>query len=300
MIKKVLLDKILVYRNVLNNPESILNEILNSKNNNKKDNYISNWEDWAYSGSRAKLNFFDSGTKLTNEYAVNQYKSIQEIKKAFHVVAKDYLNIYKDINYFDRIKQYEFDKSTSLNEGKLVILDEVSILHHGKTPDEKDFGMNYHTDHHQYDPDSRGMHLFITITFYLNDNYEGGELSFIDEKNNSLIFYKPKPGDILVFPSFYPYFHGVDRVLSGDRYLIRTFLGYYYNGSEEWKNNFNEYKNEWLNIEKERIEKEWNRPEYFRAVSYLDTDKISNDGKEIKIPLFKEEAKKKFLIEWND
>jgi hypothetical protein len=62
--------------------------------------------------------------------------------------------------------------------------------------------------------------LLRSMLFYLNDDYEGGELYF-----PALDFeYKPKAGDFITFPSYRKYTHGVRPVLSGsNRYVISNF-----------------------------------------------------------------------------
>jgi hypothetical protein len=62
--------------------------------------------------------------------------------------------------------------------------------------------------------------LLRSMLFYLNDDYEGGELYF-----PLLNFeYKPKPGDFITFPSYEKYTHGVRPVLSGSsRYVMAGF-----------------------------------------------------------------------------
>jgi predicted 2-oxoglutarate/Fe(II)-dependent dioxygenase YbiX len=56
----------------------------------------------------------------------------------------------------------------------------------------------------------------VSITFYMNDDYTGGEVEF---KNFNFIF-KPEKGDVLIFPSNYIYNHEVIPVETGTRYAI--------------------------------------------------------------------------------
>jgi hypothetical protein len=56
----------------------------------------------------------------------------------------------------------------------------------------------------------------VSMTAYLNDDYEGGELEY---KNFGLSF-KPEPGSVLIFPSNYVYQHRVIPVTSGLRYAV--------------------------------------------------------------------------------
>ena len=55
--------------------------------------------------------------------------------------------------------------------------------------------------------------------FYLNDDYEGGELYF----PNQGIQFKPKPGAAYFFPGDMNYVHGVTEITSGIRYVIPFF-----------------------------------------------------------------------------
>ena len=56
----------------------------------------------------------------------------------------------------------------------------------------------------------------ISTVSYLNDDYEGGEIEFI----NSKIKIKPEAGSIVFFPSNFLYVHEVMAVRSGTRYSM--------------------------------------------------------------------------------
>jgi hypothetical protein len=77
---------------------------------------------------------------------------------------------------------------------------------------------NNHLDWHTDDGSSN--HARVSILFYLNDDYEGGEIEF---KNFNLL-YKPVKGDIIIFPSSYIYRHRVRKVTNGIRYVIANFV----------------------------------------------------------------------------
>jgi hypothetical protein len=81
---------------------------------------------------------------------------------------------------------------------------------------------------------------------YLNDDYEGGDIEYriIDKHYNHLRIegetmidtdtgevvpgfnYKPRAGDIIIFPSKLPYYHGVKKVTKGQKLFLRTFWMY--------------------------------------------------------------------------
>lgn len=59
----------------------------------------------------------------------------------------------------------------------------------------------------------------IAGLFYLNDDYEGGELYF----PNQGIQFKPKAGGAYFFPGDMNYIHGVTEITSGIRYVVPFF-----------------------------------------------------------------------------
>ena len=56
----------------------------------------------------------------------------------------------------------------------------------------------------------------LSIVFYLNDEFEGGDFVFPELK----IRVRPEPGMMVCFPSNHHYMHGVEPVVSGKRYSI--------------------------------------------------------------------------------
>jgi predicted 2-oxoglutarate/Fe(II)-dependent dioxygenase YbiX len=64
----------------------------------------------------------------------------------------------------------------------------------------------------------------ISAIFFLNDDYEGGELYFPRQD----LTIKPSAGDILLFPSIFIYEHAVLNVLSGIKYsgvILNDYVG---------------------------------------------------------------------------
>jgi hypothetical protein len=60
----------------------------------------------------------------------------------------------------------------------------------------------------------------ISPIIYLNDDYEGGELEFV----NFGIKIKPKAGSLYIFPATFPYAHIAHPVTKGTKYAIVTWL----------------------------------------------------------------------------
>jgi hypothetical protein len=98
-----------------------------------------------------------------------------------------------------------------------------------------------------FDAQAGDQSLMYSMIFYLNDNYEGGEISFIirepdlrleenghlrpipdilDPRNEDLVDFwlKPSAGEALIFPSTAPYRHQVHTMKSGEKYIIPGFI----------------------------------------------------------------------------
>jgi hypothetical protein len=60
----------------------------------------------------------------------------------------------------------------------------------------------------------------FSLLHYLNDDFEGGELNFIEFG----LKIKPKKNQLIIFPAHFPYAHQVEPVLSGERWTITKFL----------------------------------------------------------------------------
>ncbi len=73
-----------------------------------------------------------------------------------------------------------------------------------------------HVDFNRHMPHPRQ----VSVCFYLNDDYEGGELNFPSLN----IKIKPKAGTIVVFPSNYVYLHQSMPVLEGVKFSIVTWF----------------------------------------------------------------------------
>lgn len=79
--------------------------------------------------------------------------------------------------------------------------------------------MGPHVDWNEFNSD-----ITYTIVVYLNDNYEGGELYFVDPSIDIKI--KPKAGSVVMFPSTMPYLHQSCEITKGRKMLI----------THHWKN----------------------------------------------------------------
>jgi hypothetical protein len=105
---------------------------------------------------------------------------------------------------FDAEQDYFFEHQIDLKSHQ-----PFKILKYGK-----DAHFSSHSD------DGGGTFRRTSIVYYINDNYEGGEIEF----TRFNILYKPEAGDLIIFPSSYVYTHRVLPVTSGIRYAIASWL----------------------------------------------------------------------------
>ena len=81
-------------------------------------------------------------------------------------------------------------------------------------------GGKYEIHIDQYTSASR--HLSIIMN--LNDNYEGGDLIFTDQKEKEIKRLKLSKGSIVFFPSDFMYPHSIQPITKGTRYSIVSWL----------------------------------------------------------------------------
>jgi hypothetical protein len=124
--------------------------------------------------------------------------------------------IYKDI--FDKI----LSVADPENKFTAIMGDVVTMFKAGESMKIEDFGeewsMTPHSDRsNAYFGQSTIEKGFI---FYINDDYEGGEISYI----NKGIEFKPLANSVLIHSAYPEFTHGVKRVDGKNRYVITGFI----------------------------------------------------------------------------
>jgi hypothetical protein len=126
--------------------------------------------------------------------------------------------------------------------------------------DHSEYAMMYHTDFQREFSHNPDLKFAITAVFYLNDNYKGGEIvfKFLDKDDPQILrkeySYKPSEGDILIFPSGPPHYHGVNSVTEGNKYIIRNYWRYDYPGHPLWLKLQEKYGEDvWRDLEEKRL-----------------------------------------------
>jgi hypothetical protein len=203
MDREILEEKVYYYTNVIKDPAKLVEAI----DNDNKDP----WGEWMACSGKAYVYGTDKTiyTPETNDEKTNYiYNTIRE---AFDVVARDYAAA-----------------QGITDEPKLFPMYPIKRYEPGTF-------MGAHFD--QQEGDER---LKVSFVMYLNDDYEGGEISFTiadpngayqgetpyedfaeAEKHGNYTFaVKPKAGSIIVFPPSPPYHHTAHLVKSGMKYMV--------------------------------------------------------------------------------
>lgn len=189
---KIYADKIYYYEKVLKTPEKIIEHIEQTDLELTDVDPISKWTPWT-AGEKGETYVFGDikhtesrNLSTGSDISVFIYNSLES---ALTIAGKDYASK-QGIGYVDprpiSISRYRTGSS-----------------------------MGYHVD----DYSQEGKSSLMSAVMYLNDNYEGGELSFPDQK----VAIKPTAGSIVIFPSVAPFYHQSMPILSGNKYMVPAF-----------------------------------------------------------------------------
>ena len=143
-----------------------------------------------------------------------QSNEVVESRKCFDAVLTEYhganleKKLYEETHFWiqsridDYVKMYSVE---SIEKGPYIF---IKYQYNDK--------FDWHID------DGKKYPRTVSVSAYLNDDYEGGEIEF----SHFGISHKPSIGDIIVFSASYPYMHRVKPVLSGTRYAVVNWYRY--------------------------------------------------------------------------
>ena len=244
--KEYINDLICVYRKLLPNHEYLLRTIHNSEQIHKGKYIYQEWTDWLSFGkySSAKGELLSEPITVNGEF-------------------EDELALHQSLGLATSLamSNYVTSNNVSLPDGSFITT--PSLARYGLIQERSEdtlFGnlaMGYHSDFQIENMHGPGEKFLITCVTYLGDDYDGGEIQFF--VLDKVFTYKPKSGDILVFPSgsplfpgSKPYFHSVKCVSRGEKIMARNFIKYPFTGTDEWHENVAKYGiEEWTEISKQ-------------------------------------------------
>lgn len=216
MNKEILDEEIYYYKNVIEDPKALIEAI--EKTELKEFGYaMSPWEEWqACSGEMYTYGTHKKVFRSGIESLLDPDRS--EISYIFDIISKAFKDVAEDFALSKKI------------EGKpnLYVDFEIKKYMAGTM-------MGGHFD--QQEGDDR---LRYSLVLYLNDDYEGGEISFsikgydaldheerphqdyeVAKSTDKITFgIKPEAGSCLIFPSSAPYHHTAHLIKDGFKYMV--------------------------------------------------------------------------------
>ena len=231
-----LYPKILVYTDLLPDADRLYKTVKNSEENSDGKYYLRKWERWSVFGTYTQEKHKeDEAREFGPVYDEEKYLA-DRVSEAYSLAIDDYVERHNIvIPEGGKLMTSSFSKYDS----------DLDVLKNNMT-------MPYHTDYIISERAMPGNKFFLTCTTYINDDYDGGDICFYVSGN--FINYKPKAGDILVFPSTLPYYHGVKTIKNGNKFFIRNFITYPFGGTKEWLSKQRELgAPRWADIERERL-----------------------------------------------
>jgi len=276
--------KIFVYKNPWKDINLVTKTIIDS-DVNPENSILKDWKGWYTFGKEVNMLNWDG--IIDPKRAELEQGVWNEIIDLFYATTQHYseyhsLPIEKEKMVLDEGSGFETEAWKRM--GPSICKYDVGG---GIENNEFDLAMHMHTDYQVEYEQNRGYKFTLTCTMYLNDDYDGGGIDFLVGENK-LFYYKPKAGDILVFPAGDPnylsdpgelYRHGVRKTYVKPKYFIRNHWTRFYEGSEEWQKNEKTYgKDLWSEMEKERI-KDGIKSGLYQLVDYA---KIKEEAERIK------------------
>lgn len=246
--KIIVAPQIIIYKNLFKNSENLIKEL----EHDKDDSLFSKWETWYSQGYRKQATFNSKELLSSNEFIY-----LKEIYDNIDYIKKDYFEMFKGNNgiWPSFIKDWDH----IIEQKDIVYIDYFKYNSRSQNHDKNLNAMDYHVDDFLLDSDSNGMRHVITINFYLNNSYSGGEICAYDSYSGKSYKYKPNPGDAVVMPSTAPFYHAV-KDFDSERYFLRSFVDYYVDGKNDWDELLKNQKNYVLNdmqiIKIESVEEE--------------------------------------------
>jgi len=227
-----------VYTGLLRDADKLYEIMKKSEADADGKYFLKKWDKWSVFGTYTQHK--DDLEEVTYNDRYDEEKHLSDrVYEAYSAAIEDYIARH----------QIQLPDNAHLMSSSFSKYDEqIDVMKNNLT-------MQYHTDFIISERDMPGKKFLLTCTTYINDDYDGGDICFyIDGK---FINHKPKAGDILIFPSTEPFYHGVKAITKGNKFFVRNFMVYTFFGTKEWLEKQREYgAYRWGKIEQERVEYE--------------------------------------------
>lgn len=241
-----LYDGVYYYPNVIDDPKRLMDLIESTEGREALQDIMPNWIDWGVEADRGTVYWYGKKKKVL----LHDVKGINkvDIPEEDRAICKE---IFETI--FDAFNSVCEDYKIKRNiEDDVIVLNQMNVHKY-----KENTWMGTH-----YDAQEGDTRLKYSLLVYINDDYEGGEISFSikegvlsnpdkefqgentwnhlvqaddgslaamgaleDEVNDGKITFSLKPGagSVLIFPSHAPYNHTAHIVKSGWKWLVPGF-----------------------------------------------------------------------------
>ena len=79
--------------------------------------------------------------------------------------------------------------------------------------------------HYRFHSDSsKNIHRILSCIFFINDDYQGGNLAFKYPFKENIVKIEKKSNRLVIFPSNFLYEHSVEPVISGERFSVVSWV----------------------------------------------------------------------------
>ena len=195
-------ENIYYYENVFENHKEIIDILEELENETSTHQAITPWKEDSCDRLRKDLMY-----QLKEEAGEKGKKAIEDLKNGIDMIAKKFFE--------DRGLEGSPNTSPMLDMCKYVPGGHLGLHYDGIDGDRS---------------------LLYTIVIYFNDDYEGGELSFVvledgkERPSGELddpridFWIKPTAGSVVIFPSQEPYYHQAHPVKTGFKYMSTSSI----------------------------------------------------------------------------
>lgn len=193
-------DNILYFTKIIKDPKKYISILEDTENNKNYSSVISSWETWNSSYTEDPLDVY--------EYGLRKKIIPQEIDLLDTSIKENALYLINEMQNATIYARNEYKRINNINDNIYGYLNfNIQKYKAGAT-------MGPHCDTQDGD-----QTLKYSLVTYLNDDYEGGEIEFLNQN----IKIKPEAGSLIIFPSCQPYLHSSNVVKSGWKYMSPTF-----------------------------------------------------------------------------
>ena len=158
-------------------------------------------------------------SRFTSEGATQDFKNDKQLFCTGDVLTDQEFNVNKlkllMVNFDMALKHYYTETNVKKYTADDIITDHVKIQ---KTMPSQ----GYHVWHIEHGQGRENEKRILVYSIYLNTVEEGGETEFLYQSQRV----KPVKGRIVIWPAGFPYVHRGNPPLSGEKYIVTSWINY--------------------------------------------------------------------------